>query len=251
MSKHIEITCGIHAVRHALNKVEDILEMWTQADKKKSKGLEEILEKANNSQISVQLVNKKTLDKITDDAPHQGVAIRRRAILLDSAIDLDLLLTIKPEALPIFLVLDEVQDMQNLGACLRVADAFGARAVITPKSRSASLNTTVRRIASGATENTPLICVTNLARCFRKMQQAGIWIIGTDPQSKETLYQADLTIPIALVVGSESHGIRQNTRKHCDKIISIPMLGIVESMNVSVATGIFLYEAQRQRYGRI
>lgn len=248
MRKHIEITYGIHAVRHALSRVEDVLEIWVQIDKQPSKGLEEILERVNSIQISVQFVSKKILDNITDHATHQGVAIRRRVTLLDGTIDLDLLLTRVHEVSPIFLVLDEIQDPQNLGACLRAADAFGARAVITSKARSAGLNATVRRIASGAAENTPLICVTNLARCLRKMRQAGIWIIGTDPQTKETLYQADLTIPIALVVGSESHGIRQNTRKHCDKIISIPMLGIVESMNVSVTAGIFLYEAQRQRY---
>ena len=248
MGKHVEITYGIHAARHAFNTIEDILEIWTQTDKKKSPGLREILEKAKNSHISVQLVSKKTLDKLSNYANHQGIAIRRRVTLSDSNLDLDLLLTAAYDVPPIFLVLDEIQDPQNLGACLRTADAFGACAVITSKSHSASLNATVRRIASGAAENIPLICVSNLARCFRKLQKAGIWIIGTDTHTKETIYQADLTMPIALVVGSEDHGIRQNTRKHCDKVIAIPMLGIVENMNVSVSAGIFLYEAQRQRH---
>jgi 23S rRNA (guanosine2251-2'-O)-methyltransferase len=147
----------------------------------------------------------------------------------------------------LFLVLDGVQDPHNLGACLRTADAVGVRAVILPKDRAVGLNETVRKVACGAAENTPVIHVTNLSRALREMQDAGIWVIGTVDEAENTIYEEDLTSPIALVMGSEGQGLRQNTRKHCDKLVNIPMAGVVESLNVSVAAGVCLYEARRQR----
>jgi 23S rRNA (guanosine2251-2'-O)-methyltransferase len=252
VSKQSEITCGIHAVRHALkNASADVMEMWVQEnkkpDKKSGRAISEILNLAKNKQISVQSVANKTLDKLTHQANHQGVAIRRKVTSIESKIDLASVLEINDGTNALFLVLDGIQDPHNLGACLRTADAVGVRAIILPKDRAVGLNETVRKVACGAAENTPVIHVTNLSRCLREMQDAGVWIIGTADEAENSIYEEDLTSPIALVMGSEGQGLRQNTRKHCDKLVNIPMAGVVESLNVSVATGVCLYEAQRQR----
>jgi 23S rRNA (guanosine2251-2'-O)-methyltransferase len=151
------------------------------------------------------------------------------------------------ETLPLFLVLDGVQDPHNLGACLRTADAAGVRAVIMPKARTAPLSATVSKVASGAAEHIPVIQVTNLARTLRQMQEAGIWIIGTADDAGCSLYGADFKRAVALVMGGEGAGLRENTRQHCDLLVRIPMAGSVESLNVSVAAGICLFEAVRQR----
>lgn len=248
MSKQTEITCGIHAVRHALkNSSTDVLEMWVQDNKKPAKAISEILNLAKNKQISVQTVAAKTLDKLTHQANHQGVAIRRKVTNTDKKIDLKSVLGIDDGTTPLFLVLDGVQDPHNLGACLRTADAVGVRAVILPKDRAAGLNETVRKVACGAAENTPVIHVTNLSRGLKEMQEAGIWIIGTSDDAENTIYEEDMTSPTAIVMGSEGQGLRQNTRKHCDKLVKLPMNGVVESLNVSVTAGVCLYEVRRQR----
>ena len=174
--------------------------------------------------------------------------IRRKVTSIDNKIDLASVLEIDDGTKALFLVLDGIQDPHNLGACLRTADAVGVRAVILPKDRAVGLNETVRKVACGAAENTPVIHVTNLSRSLREMQDAGVWIIGTADEAENTIYEEDLTLPIALVMGSEGQGLRQNTRKHCDKLVNIPMAGVVESLNVSVAAGVCLYEAQRQRH---
>lgn len=257
MGKQSEITCGVHAVRHALkNAAANVLEMWVQENKKldkkstrKSAGaISEILELAKNAQVTVQFVANKTLDKLTHQANHQGVAIRRKIEVLNSKINLASVLDIDDAEKALFLVLDGVQDPHNLGACLRTADAVGVRAVILPRDRAVGLNETVRKVACGAAENIPVIHVTNLSRALREMQDAGIWVIGTADESESTIYEEDLTSSIALVMGSEGQGLRQNTRKHCDKLVNIPMAGVVESLNVSVAAGVCLYEARRQRH---
>ncbi len=247
-SKRTEITCGKHAVRHALNNAPvNVLEIWIQENKKSARAMTEILVIAKSTQIPVQFVTNKTLDKLTHQANHQGVAIRRKITAMGSRIDLTSVLEIDDGTKPLFLVLDGVQDPHNLGACLRTADAVGVRAVILPKDRAVGLNETVRKVASGAAENTPVIHVTNLSRALREMQDAGVWIIGTADEAENSIFEEDLTSPTALVMGSEGPGLRQNTRKHCDKLVNIPMLGIVESLNVSVAAGVCLYEARRQR----
>lgn len=248
MSKQSEITCGIHAVRHALKNVAtNVLEMWVQENKKTARGISEILELAKDSHVAVQFVANKTLDKLSHQANHQGVVIRRKIEALNSKIDLKSVLEIEDGEKALFLVLDGVQDPHNLGACLRTADAVGVRAIILPRDRAVGLNETVRKVACGAAENTPVVHVTNLSRALREMQDAGIWVIGTADEAENTIYEEDLTSSIALVMGSEGQGLRQNTRKHCDKLVNIPMTGVVESLNVSVAAGVCLYEARRQR----
>jgi len=257
MSKQSEITCGIHAVRHALkNAAADVLEMWVLENKRPAKGISEILELAKNAHVTVQFVANKTLDKLTHQSHnqtnhqvnHQGVVIRRKVTGKESKIDLASVLEMDDGEKGLFLVLDGVQDPHNLGACIRTADAVGVRAVILPKDRAVGVNETVRKVACGAAENTAVIHVTNLSRALREMQDAGVWVIGTADDTENTIYEEDLTSSIALVMGSEGQGLRQNTRKHCDKLVNIPMAGVVESLNVSVAAGVCLYEARRQRH---
>ncbi len=225
-----------------------MLEIWVQDNKKSARAISDILTIAKNIHISIQFVANKTLDKITHQANHQGIAVRRKVTSIDNKMDLKSVLEVDDGKIPLFLVLDGVQDPHNLGACLRTADAVGVRAVILPKDRAVGLNETVRKVACGAAENTPVIHVTNLSRSLREMQEAGVWIIGTDDEAENTIFDEDLTSPIALVMGSEGQGLRQNTLKHCDKLVNIPMAGVVESLNVSVAAGVCLYEVRRQRY---
>jgi 23S rRNA (guanosine2251-2'-O)-methyltransferase len=151
------------------------------------------------------------------------------------------------DGVPLLLVLDGVTDPHNLGACLRVADGAGAHAVIAPRDRAVGVNATVAKVASGAAETVPYFMVTNLARTLNGLKERGIWIVGTAGEAGQTLYQADLTLPTALVLGAEGPGLRQLTRKTCDLLVRIPMAGAVESLNVSVASGVCLYEALRQR----
>lgn len=245
MSSTTEIIYGLHSARHALQHSPDsVLEMWVQDNKKESQAIRELVKVAGS--LAVQYASKQTLDKLAQYGRHQGVVLRKRKGK-KAADDLDTLLNnIDTNVLPLFLVLDGVQDPHNLGACLRTADAAGVKAVIIPKARTASLTATVSKVASGAAENVPLIEVTNLARTLREMQEAGIWIIGTADDVPDRIYQVDLNRPLALVMGGEGEGLRENTRKHCDVLVSIPMAGIVESLNVSVASGICLFEAVRQ-----
>ncbi|MEJ2567075.1 MAG: 23S rRNA (guanosine(2251)-2'-O)-methyltransferase RlmB [Gammaproteobacteria bacterium] len=147
----------------------------------------------------------------------------------------------------VYTCLDGVQDPHNLGACLRTADAAGVTAVIAPRDRAAGLTPTVRKVASGAAESTPFIQVTNLARCLRELKDRGIWLVGADGEAEMDLFAAELTGPLGLVMGAEGQGLRRLTREHCDFLVRIPMLGTVESLNVSVATGICLFEAVRRR----
>ena len=243
--QNTEIIYGIHAARHALNiSLPFVLEIWVQEDKKESGAIRKMIEQASG--ISIQYVSKQTLDKLSQYERHQGIVVRKRIEKMDVP-DLDTLLLDAHKTLPIFLILDGVQDPHNLGACLRTADAAGVRAVILPKDRAVSLNATVRKVASGAAENVPVIEVTNLARTLRQMQEAGIWIIGTADDAIHSIFQVDLNRPLAMVMGAEGAGLRQNTRNHCDTLVHIPMAGIVESLNVSVAAGICLFEALRQR----
>ncbi|SNX28474.1 23S rRNA Gm-2251 2'-O-methyltransferase [Polynucleobacter meluiroseus] len=151
----------------------------------------------------------------------------------------------------LFLVLDGVTDPHNFGACLRVADGAGVNAVVIPKDRSASINATVSKVSSGASEVIPVITVTNLVRSMREMQEAGVWLIGTDDEAEKSIYDLDLTGSIGIVMGAEGEGMRRLTRETCDELVRIPMQGIVESLNVSVASGVCLYEALRQRIAKL
>ena len=151
---------------------------------------------------------------------------------------------------PLFLVLDGITDPHNFGACLRVADGAGVNAVVVPKDRSASINATVSKVSSGASEVMPVITVTNLVRSMKEMQEAGVWLIGTDDEAEKSIYDIDLTGSVAIVMGAEGEGMRRLTRETCDELVHIPMQGVVSSLNVSVASGVCLYEALRQRQAK-
>jgi len=243
-----DLIYGIHAAQHALQQFpERILEVWLSTEGNKGKGskLHEIQESTKSLGIACQLVPRKSLDKMSHDQRHQGVVLRQSVAKVKDETDLEEIIKNNNNAL--LLILDGVQDPHNLGACLRTADAAGADAVVIPASRGVSMTPTVRKVASGAADTVPLIEVRNLARTLKRMQDQGVWLIGTSDQVNQTIYDQDLTGPIGLVMGSEDKGIRRLTREYCDYLVQIPMAGIVESLNVSVASGICLFEAVRQR----
>ncbi|RZJ04306.1 MAG: 23S rRNA (guanosine(2251)-2'-O)-methyltransferase RlmB, partial [Haliea sp.] len=188
------------------------------------------------------------LAKMAGSHGHQGVVARVSAVAQVTSLD-ELLEQLEESgvASPLLLVLDGVTDPHNLGACLRVADGAGAHAVIAPKDHAAGINATVAKVASGAAETMPYFMVTNLARTLNELKERNIWCIGTSDDAEKTIYDIDLKGPVALVLGAEGEGMRQLTRKTCDDLVSIPMHGAVESLNVSVASGVCLYEALRQR----
>merc|ERR1712000_709071 len=191
-------------------------------------------------------VDKGLLNQKADEGNHQGIIAWRKPVQNKSEKHLpDILDAIS--GTPLVLILDGVTDPHNLGACLRTADAAGAHVVIAPKDKSAPLNATAAKVACGAAEAVPYIQVTNLARTMKDLQERGIWIVGTAGEAEQTIYQHDLTGPMAIVMGAEGPGMRRLTREHCDYLANIPMAGEVSSVNVSVATGICLFEAVRQR----
>ncbi|RLT92201.1 23S rRNA (guanosine(2251)-2'-O)-methyltransferase RlmB [Ketobacter sp.] len=238
---------GIHTVSAVLNKHPDrVLEIKAQ-EGRDDRRLEVVLGQARQLGLAIQTVNKKSMDHQFQDANHQGLAARCR---LSAALDehglLDLLDRV--EGPPFLLILDSVTDPHNLGAVLRSADAAGVHAVITTKDKSVGLTPVVRRVAVGAAEVMPFAQVTNLARLMKQLQERRIWIVGTElDETAKSLYQADLKGPLAIVMGAEGPGLRRLTREHCDQLVYIPMQGDVQSLNVSVAAGVCLFEALRQR----
>jgi len=237
---------GFHAVEAILqHEPERILDVWVLSGRE-DKRLDVIQSLLSRHGIHQQKAKREQLDKLVDSSRHQGIVAYCRAASVRNENFLNQLLDTLDE--PAFLlVLDGVQDPHNLGACLRTADAVGVHAVIAPKDNAATLNGTVRKVACGAAETTPFISVTNLARCLRNLKERGIWLIGAAGEVETGVYQQDLTGPLAMVMGAEGKGLRRLTRETCDNLVTIPMPGNVESLNVSVATGVCLYEALRQR----
>lgn len=245
MSKS-EIVFGLHSVQALLKSApQRVLELYClqgRADQR----LQKLLKIAEAEGMSVQTMGRAKLDALSEGENHQGVVARcRPGEVHDEAFLLRLLESLGHT--PLLLVLDGVTDPHNLGACLRSAEAAGVDAVIAPKDKSAGLSPVARKVASGAAEVLPFVPVTNLARTLKKLQDAGVWLVGAAGEADATLYQADLKGPIALVMGAEGEGLRRLTRETCDYLIKIPMAGSVSSLNVSVATGVCLFEAVRQR----
>ncbi|WP_115717388.1 23S rRNA (guanosine(2251)-2'-O)-methyltransferase RlmB [Gallaecimonas mangrovi] len=236
---------GIHAVEGAIERQpESLIKLWV-ARERHDQRLAEVLANAEAMGLAIEWVAKKTLDEKSKGAVHQGVMAQIKAA---KALNENKLAELLEQASqPLLLVLDGVTDPHNLGACLRTADAAGVAAVIVPKNNSASLNATVRKVACGAAETVPLVEVTNLARTLRSLKEQGIWVVGTAGETDKTLFGTKLTGPMALVMGAEGKGLRRLTREHCDELIAIPMAGLVSSLNVSVATGVCLFEIVRQR----
>jgi 23S rRNA (guanosine2251-2'-O)-methyltransferase len=240
------VTYGIHSVRVLLTRSPQRVRRVLLASGRDAGRLSEVRELAQRANVQIVAADDGTLDKLAEGGRHQGVV----AEILPRAGDPETQLA---EALdgacgaPLLLVLDGVQDPHNLGACLRSADAAGVTAVIAPKDRAVGLTPVVRKVAAGAAESVPFVSVVNLARTLRELKERGIWLIGTADDADKTLFDADFTGPSALVMGSEGEGMRRLTRECCDQLVSIPMAGAVESLNVSVATGVALFEAVRQR----
>jgi len=247
MAKDQQLIAGIHSVRTALKHGADRIQNLWFDPRRNDRRLKQLLGEVRAAGVTLLPSDKKTLDAMVPGANHQGVVAASQAPASLGESDLDELLA-GLEQPPFLLVLDGVTDPHNLGACLRTADAAGVHAVIAPRDKSCGLTPIACKVASGATEAVPFIQVTNLARTLRYLQDAHhIFFIGTAGESEQGLYQVDLTGALGLVMGAEGKGMRRLTREHCDLLISLPMAGAVESLNVSVATGICLYEAVRQR----
>lgn len=242
----LEQVFGIHAVKAILaRQPERVVELWCLQGRQDQE-FAAIIHQARQYGASVQSVSRKALDNAAQGATHQGLLARVKPAKRYSENDLATILA--GESAPLLLVLDGVTDPHNLGACLRTADAAGVSAVIVPKDKSAQINATVRKVACGAAETVPLIPVTNLARSLRWLQQEhNVWLVGTAGEADHSLYETKLQGAVAIVMGAEGKGMRRLTREHCDELVSLPMAGSVSSLNVSVATGICLYEAVRQR----
>ena len=241
----LEAVYGLHAVTTLLQRSPDqVTEVWVQKGRL-DKRMERVLDEAMKLGIAVREADKGLLNQKVE-GNHQGVIAFRKPIQQASERNLPDILE-KIEDTPFILILDGVTDPHNLGACIRTADAAGVHLVIAPKDKSAPLNATAAKVACGAAEVVPYVQVTNLARTMKDLQERGIWIIGTAGEATSSVYQQDLKGPLALVMGAEGAGMRRLTREHCDGLINIPMAGEVSSVNVSVATGICLFEAVRQR----
>lgn len=237
---------GLHAVTTLLQRNFDRVQRLLVQQGREDARLQAVLELARVRGIKVISEAREVLDLRADGGSHQGVIAECEPLRALNEKALDRLLD-QGDPSPLLLVLDGVTDPHNLGACLRTADAAGVAAVIAPKDKSAPLNATVAKVACGAAEVMPYIQVTNLARTLQSLQQRGIWITGTAGEATQSLYQADMTGPQALVMGAEGKGMRRLTRENCDQLVNIPMAGEVSSLNVSVATGVCLFEVVRQR----
>ncbi|MEC7815502.1 MAG: 23S rRNA (guanosine(2251)-2'-O)-methyltransferase RlmB [Pseudomonadota bacterium] len=236
---------GWHAVDAVLKREpERLQQVWIQTGRQ-DKRVKSVTDSLDQLGVQWQVVHRRELDERVAGV-HQGIVaeVTQSREWTEDDLFAQLANSKKP---PFLLILDGVTDPHNLGACLRTADAAGVQAVIVPKDKSASLTPVARKVACGAAETVPFVRVTNLARCLRALQDQGVWLIGTAGEAEATLYQADFKGPVALVMGAEGKGMRRLTRDHCDQLINIPMLGHVDSLNVSVATGVCLYEALRQR----
>lgn len=238
---------GFHAVLGRLRRdPEAVFELYVSGLRHDAR-MREVLELAESLGLKVTRIDHQRLDGMVGTRRHQGVIARVDAKQRMTVLD-DVLASLPSFPEPaLLLVLDGVQDPHNLGACLRVADAAGAHAVIAPKDRAASLNATAIKVASGAADTVPYVTVTNLSRALKQMKDAGIWVIGAVGEAEKNLFDIDLKGPVAWALGAEGDGLRRLTRATCDELVRIPMQGNVESLNVSVASGICLFETFRQR----
>jgi len=241
-----QVIYGINSVFAAINhSPERIVTLWVDQSRRDSR-ITELIDTAQHQNVTVTLASREEIDRHAGNNKHQGIAA---LCSLPSAMSEKAFLRMLEDLNePAFLlILDQVKDPHNLGACLRTAEAAGVHAVITPKDNSAGLTPTVCKVASGAASRIPLVEVTNLSRFIKHLQEAGVWIMGTSGEGEETIYQSDLKGPLAIVLGAEGSGLRRLTKTRCDKMLRIPMADPAESLNVSVAAGVILFEAVRQR----
>ena len=236
---------GFHAVQNAL-KYPDTVEVLLYDVERNDLRLGELIEQARLSQVQTRATDKKELDKVTDGVRHQGVVIVHSTVLTKPALPLEKYLE-QLEQAPLLLVLDGVQDPQNLGACLRTAAAAGVDGVILPRKKGCHITATVMRVAAGGVSHLSIFEENNWNRVMTTLKNRGLWIVGTDEHSENDIYSTDLVGPVALVLGAEDKGLRRLTRNQCDQVVRIPAAGGIQSLNVSVATGIALFEVLRQR----
>lgn len=234
---------GFHAVTGALHR-GNVRQMWVLTGREDQR-MKDALTLAKSLKVEVLKVDRGSLERLVPGMRHQGI-VARAVLPADDLPNLDDIVAEQGQEL-LILVLDGVQDPHNLGACLRTADAVGAHAVIAPKDRAVGLTPTARKVASGAAETIPFFPVTNLARTLEDLRQKGVWIVGTSGDAEDSLFDAKLSGPLAVVLGGEEKGMRRLTGEHCDLLVRIPMAGQVESLNVSVAAGVCLFEVVRQR----
>jgi 23S rRNA (guanosine2251-2'-O)-methyltransferase len=243
----VETIFGLHAVRALLLRRPERVVRLKLAVGRDDARMHEIIELATRHGLAIERADARELRQLLGEAVHQGVAAEVSSLAPWS--EDDLLGALAGAKEPLVLALDGVQDPHNLGACLRTADACGALAVVVPKDRAAQLTPTVRKVAAGAAETTPVVAVTNLVRCLALLKQAGLWVVGAEAQADKRPQDVDLRTGTVLVLGAEGAGLRKLTRQNCDWVVRLPQLGAVESLNVSVAAGMLLYEAVRQREG--
>jgi 23S rRNA (guanosine2251-2'-O)-methyltransferase len=243
-----KVLFGFHAVAVRLKTAPaSIIEVYVDPTRRDAR-MRQFVDRCKEAGVRLIEADSLRIAKLAGSHGHQGVAARVQPVLQARSLD-DLLEQVEQgdNPPPLLLVLDGVTDPHNLGACLRVADGAGANAVIAPKDHAAGINSTVAKVASGAAETMPYFMVTNLARTLNELKERNIWVIGTSDDADKSIYDVDLKGPVALVLGAEGPGMRQLTRKTCDELVRIPMQGAVESLNVSVASAVCLYEAMRQR----
>lgn len=237
---------GIHAVQAALDfSAKKLQRAWIDAHRN-DRRLQQIIDELADLGVAIEKSERRKLDKMVDGKNHQGIVVEIEMPSVRSENELKQAVHSLNET-PLLLVLDQVQDPHNLGACLRTADAAGVHGIIVTKDNATGITPTVCKVASGAAETVPVYQVTNLARTLRWLKEQNIWVMGTSGAATQSLFDADLSMPLAIVMGTEGTGMRQLTEKQCDFLIKIPMVGQVESLNVSVAAGVIMYEALRQR----
>ncbi len=241
-----EYVFGLHAVQAMLDKAPKRVKRVYLLRGRVDARVQTVGDLAQQHDVPVERLSPEDIDRMAEGGVHQGVI----ALVTPSQLWSEEMLTHlldNLETAPLLLVLDGVTDPHNLGACLRSADAAGAQAVIIPRDKSATLSPTVRKVACGAAETVPLVAVTNLARTLKQLQKRGLWVVGTAGEAEQLIYQVDLKVPSVIVMGAEGSGMRRLTREHCDYLAKLPMAGGVSSLNVSVAAGVCLFEAVRQR----
>ncbi len=243
--QNTNIVFGLHAVKALLNSAPKRVKQLQLLKGRQDKSLQGIVALAEMYGVPIGYADRRILDDAAD-GNHQGVIAHCSAPESLREEDLYTMLD-KLDEPPFLLILDGVTDPHNLGACIRSAEAAGVHAVVAPKDKAVGLNATARKVACGAAEVLPFVAVTNLARCLKKLQEKGVWLVGAAGEAEQSIYQVDLKGPLGLVMGAEGAGMRRLTREHCDNLINIPMAGTVSSLNVSVASGVCLFEAVRQR----
>ncbi len=241
------VLAGFHAVtarlRHAPESVESL---YVDAERRDGR-MQQLVARAEAAGVRITIADPARLQRLAAGSTHQGVVALCRETAVARSLD-DLLATVGAGTL--LLLLDGVTDPRNLGACMRTAEAAGAQALIVPRDRSASLTPVVAAAAAGAAETLPLVAVTNLARAMEEIREAGVWVVGAAGEAQQTIYEIDLTVPLAWALGAEGQGLRRLTREKCDWLARIPLHGQTDSLNVSVATGVCLFETQRQRQAK-